>query len=81
MQGHLVKANLFSKALQRGSGSKISLQELAAIQFGNAGSSGIKPLLARREDDVADRSKRIKAIGNGQVPLVAATAWRILGGK
>jgi DNA (cytosine-5)-methyltransferase 1 len=79
MQGHMGKTGISSKTLQRGSGSKISLQELADIQF--AGKSGIKPLLARREDDVANRSKRLKAIGNGQVPAVAATAWRILGGE
>ena len=81
MQGHMVEAKLISKTLQRGQGSKISLQDLAGIQFGNAGSDCIKPLLARREDDVADRSKRLKAIGNGQVPIVAATAWKILGGE
>jgi hypothetical protein len=27
---------------------------------------------------VAARMDRLKAIGNGQVPLCAATAWRIL---
>jgi hypothetical protein len=27
---------------------------------------------------VANRVDRLKAIGNGQVPLCAATAWRIL---
>jgi hypothetical protein len=27
---------------------------------------------------VASRVDRIKAIGNGQVPLCAASAWRIL---
>jgi hypothetical protein len=27
---------------------------------------------------VAHRVDRLKAIGNGQVPLCAATAWRIL---
>jgi hypothetical protein len=27
---------------------------------------------------VAFRNDRLKAIGNGQVPLCAATAWRIL---
>jgi hypothetical protein len=27
---------------------------------------------------MADRVDRVKAIGNGQVPLCAATAWRIL---
>ena len=25
-----------------------------------------------------DRAKRLKAIGNGQVPLTAAVAWRLL---
>jgi hypothetical protein len=29
---------------------------------------------------VAARVDRLKAIGNGQVPLVAATAWRLLRG-
>ena len=76
MSGHMGKASGFSKTLQRGSGSPISLQELADIQF--AGKSGIKPLLARREDDVPNRVDRIRAIGNAQVPAVAATAWRIL---
>ena len=37
--------------------------------------------LGRVANGVADRSKRLKAIGNGQVPLVAATAFQILGGK
>jgi hypothetical protein len=27
---------------------------------------------------VANRVDRLRAIGNGQVPIVAATAWRIL---
>jgi hypothetical protein len=27
---------------------------------------------------VADRVDRLKAIGNGQVPLCAATAWKVL---
>jgi hypothetical protein len=30
---------------------------------------------------VANRVDRLKAIGNGQVPAVAATAFRILKGK
>jgi DNA (cytosine-5)-methyltransferase 1 len=30
---------------------------------------------------VASRVDRLKAIGNGQVPIVAATAWKILGGE
>jgi DNA (cytosine-5)-methyltransferase 1 len=37
-----------------------------------------EPNVGRVADGVADRVDRIKAIGNGQVPLCAATAWRIL---
>ncbi len=32
-------------------------------------------------DGVAARVDRLKAIGNGQVPLCAATAWRFLTGR
>ena len=34
--------------------------------------------LIRIDDGVAARVDRLKAIGNGQVPAVAATAWRVL---
>jgi DNA (cytosine-5)-methyltransferase 1 len=37
-----------------------------------------KPEPIRMVDGVANRVDRLKAIGNGQVPLCAATAWRIL---
>lgn len=37
-----------------------------------------KSELGRMADGVACRVDRLKAIGNGQVPLVAATAWQIL---
>jgi DNA (cytosine-5)-methyltransferase 1 len=40
----------------------------------------IEPDLGRVADGVASRVDRLKAIGNGQVPLCAATAWRILSG-
>jgi DNA (cytosine-5)-methyltransferase 1 len=42
------------------------------IQHENAVSS------ARDTDEVAARVDRLKAIGNGQVPLCAATAWKLL---
>jgi DNA (cytosine-5)-methyltransferase 1 len=42
---------------------------------------GIESRLGRVADGVANRVDRLKAIGNGQVPLVAATAFRILKGK
>jgi DNA (cytosine-5)-methyltransferase 1 len=38
----------------------------------------IEPPLDRVVDGMADRVDRLKAIGNGQVPLCAATAWNIL---
>ena len=37
-----------------------------------------EPLVCRINHDVAFGMDRLKAIGNGQVPRVAATAWRIL---
>ena len=37
-----------------------------------------EPSVGRVAHGVADRVDRLKAIGNGQVPLCAATAWRVL---
>lgn len=37
-----------------------------------------EPGVGRMVDGVAHRADRIKAIGNGQVPRVAATAWELL---
>jgi DNA (cytosine-5)-methyltransferase 1 len=50
-------------------------------QFGRSSWWSIEPELGRVANGVADRVDRLKAIGNGQVPLVAATAFRILGGE
>ena len=49
----------------------------------NGGSAGngwwdVEPDVDRMVDGLADRVDRLKAIGNGQVPLCAATAWRLL---
>ena len=38
----------------------------------------VEPNVGRVVDGLASRMDRLKAIGNGQVPLCAATAWRIL---
>jgi DNA (cytosine-5)-methyltransferase 1 len=38
----------------------------------------IEPNVGRVAYGLADRMDRLKAIGNGQVPLCAATAWRLL---
>ena len=37
-----------------------------------------EPSVLRVADGVANRVDRIRAIGNGQVPAVAALAWRTL---
>jgi DNA (cytosine-5)-methyltransferase 1 len=57
-------------------------------QFNNCGEAferygkpkwwAIEPNVGRVADGVAARMDRIKAIGNGQVPLCAATAWKLL---
>lgn len=39
-----------------------------------------EPGMGRMVDGVANRSHRLKAIGNGQVPQCRAAAWRILSG-
>ena len=37
-----------------------------------------EPRLGRVAHGVAHRVDRLKAIGNGQIPLVVSTAWQIL---
>jgi DNA (cytosine-5)-methyltransferase 1 len=73
-------------------GSIISNTDQARLQVGDwsAGSSGplssieqchwwhSEPDVGRVVNGVAARVDRLKAIGNGQVPLCAATAWRYL---
>ena len=39
-----------------------------------------EPFIRRADDGLANRSHRLKAIGNGQVPQCSAAAWRLLGG-
>ena len=41
----------------------------------------VEPDVGRVAHGVASRVDRLKAIGNGQVPLVAATAWKLLSGQ
>ena len=56
----------------RWSSKSSSISICSPLQQQNAISS------IRDDDVVASRVDRLKAIGNGQVPLCAATAWRIL---
>jgi DNA (cytosine-5)-methyltransferase 1 len=48
------------------------------IKEWNSHSSFDQPEPIRMVDGVASRVDRLKAIGNGQVPLCAATAWELL---
>jgi len=41
----------------------------------------IESTVVRMVDGMATRVDRLKSVGNGQVPLVAATAWEILSGS
>ncbi len=52
----------------------------AAAEHRNPGPWAGRPDLARVDDGVAHRVDRTRATGNGQVPAVAALAWRVLGG-
>jgi DNA (cytosine-5)-methyltransferase 1 len=49
-----------------------------AKSIGTSDQWAIEPNVGRVADGVAARVDRLKAIGNGQVPLCAASAWRIL---
>jgi DNA (cytosine-5)-methyltransferase 1 len=50
----------------------------SSSRFGSAEWWAIEPNVGRVANGMADRVDRLKAIGNGQVPLCATTAWRIL---
>lgn len=42
---------------------------------------GVEPDIGRVANGVIKRTAQLKALGNAQVPLQAATAWRLLGGE
>lgn len=47
-------------------------------RFGNQSWWQTEPSLGRVADGVANRLGQLRALGNGQVPIVAASAWRLL---
>jgi len=49
--------------------------------WGIRGKDDSRPIMWRSSDGMADGVDRIAAIGNGQVPRVAAAAWSLLKGK
>lgn len=58
-----------------------SLSSRIQEEYSNVGSSrwwSAEPPMDRMANGMAHRVDRLKAIGNGQVPAVAKTAWRIL---
>jgi len=78
-------ANTSNEGLQRHRNKRIndkSIEQEGFARIGVIGRCGnwwqIEPNVDRVVDGLATRVDRIKAIGNGQVPLCAATAWKIL---
>ncbi len=63
-----------SKSCETGKSSQWSYSS----SIGDSRWWSIEPNVGRVAYGLADRVDRLKAIGNGQVPLCAATAWRIL---
>jgi hypothetical protein len=60
---------------------KLQPQGIKSNEWGWPGDSSwwsTEPAMGRVADGVAARVDRLKALGNGQVPLCAATAWRLL---
>jgi len=81
-------ANPSNKRLQGHGNKRIndkSIEQTRLAWFGADGGGSnwweTEPNVGRVVDGVAARVDRLKAIGNGQVSLVASTAWKILGGN
>lgn len=60
-------------------GRRINLQPAKGSVSRHVGQA--TPRVCRAGDGVADRVERTKAIGNGQVPSMAAAAWHLLSGE
>ena len=79
--------NQKSEIFRKNANSNLSQQQRGCISFGVQQKNSyacdscwweVEPNVGRVADGVAARVDRLKAIGNGQVPLCAAEAWRIL---
>jgi DNA (cytosine-5)-methyltransferase 1 len=74
-QGQLCNSD--SKDVERQWKKSIGIEQ----KLGNFGSSSwweVEPSMGRVANGVAAGMDRLKSIGNGQVPLCAATAWKLL---
>lgn len=80
----IVATNTKSRRLQRGnigdgSGSSTStgiFAESARTHCRRGEWWSIEPTVGRVADGISNRGKRLKALGNAQVPIVAAEAWK-----
>jgi len=64
---------------QRRGKQNVSIAECDSLRYGDSrGRFLSKPVLCRGDDGLANRVGRLKAIGNGQDPRVAAHAFRTL---
>ena len=91
MQGYEesnILANTSIKRLQRHGDKRINDKSIKQTRFPWVSFDGgcrrwwaVEPNVDRVVNGMAARVDRIKAIGNGQVPLCAATAWNILKGR
>ena len=83
-QGNLANSNSEYAQRQQFSSNSEGRQRSVMGQFALCGGASdkhwweIEPNVGRVANGVAARVDRLKAVGNGQVPLCAATAWRIL---
>lgn len=91
-----IRAELADAVCERGSGLRIAMDGAREAGQGGADSAAhgnpwaagdpgdaegsAEPVVGRGAHGVARRVDQLRALGNGQVPLVAATAWRLLGG-
>ena len=65
-------------------GQRLSITEQKREHAGPTAQCGwwtVEPGMGRVVDELADRTHRIRAIGNGEVPLCAATAFLLLAGN
>ena len=86
--GEQKMANTWSKRCNKGNKSKLETNKAirttspislkSSLERYNGKNWSTEPDFCRVVNGVADTVDRLKAIGNGQVPLCAATAWRIL---
>ena len=82
--GNISNPNGIGQSRQRQHGKRLSQETISDRQASvirpicESNFWSAEPNVGRVVDGMAARVDRLKAIGNGQVPLCAATAWRIL---